>query len=233
MKRLIAKRDKPDDLPRPQDRYTRIVTMMKFTLPGLAFAITVVVLLWPNFASTGKQASEIARDDLAPANLGNFEMESLVYEATDDRNRPYRLTATKAWLKSQRSTTVALEYPRATVRLSDGDHVRISARRGHFDRKKNRLNLTGKVSVHQGPNYSFRTDQATIDMRTNAAWGDRTVHASGPDTTISAEGFRIVDRGARVIFIGRSRVLLQPDSQDLRELSAPEQDPGAAQGDGQ
>jgi len=95
------------------------------------------------------------------------------------------------------------------------------------------LNLSGKVSGHQGPNYSFRTDQATIDMRTNAAWGDQRVHASGPDTTISAEGFRIIGRGDRVIFIGKSKVLLQPDNRDMRELSAPKQKPGTAQGDGQ
>jgi len=233
MKHFFARRAKKEAQPRPQDRYTRFVNTMKFALPSLAFVIIIAVLFWPNFMSTGKQVKEVARDTLKPTGLRNFEMDAPVYEATDERNRPYRLTATKARQTSRKATTVALDEPKARIKLADGDHVRISARRGRFDREKNRLTLNGNVNVHHDRNYSFRTEKATIDMKTKSAWGDRQVYASSPKATVSAQGFRIIDNGATVIFTGKSKVVLKLDKQDMKDLSGGKQKPEGAQGSGQ
>lgn len=231
----IARLRKQSTAPvRPRDRYTRFVNTMKFALPSLAFVIIIAVLFWPSFMSTGQQAKEVARDTLTPKGLRNFEMDAPVYEATDDKNRPYRLTATKARQTSRTSTMVTLDDPKANIKLADGDRVKISARVGKFDRKKNRLTLSGDVNVHHDRNYSFRTARATIDMKSKAAWGQKQVYASSPKATVSAQGFRIINNGSTVIFTGKTKVVLNLDKQDLKDMSGNErQKPEGARGSGQ
>ena len=236
MKRLMQRKPKAAAAVRPQDRYTRFVNTMKFALPSLAFVILIAVLFWPNFVSTGKQVEKTARDALTPTGLRNFEMEKPVFVATDDKNRPYRLTATKARQTSRNATMVALDDPKAKIKLADGDSVRISAQKGRFDRKKNRLTLIGDVNVHHDHNYSFRTAHATIDMKTKSAWGKQQVYASSPKATVAAQGFRIIDKGATVIFTGKTRVVLNMDGQDIKAISKggdAQQKPEGVSGSGQ
>ena len=219
MKRLIQRKPKVATPVRPQDRYTRFVNTMKFALPSLAFVILIAVLFWPNFVSTGKQVEKTARDALTPTGLRNFEMDKPVFVATDDKDRPYRLTATRARQTSRNATMVALDDPKARIKLADGNNVRVSARRGRFDRTKNRLTLMGDVNVHHDQNYTFRTAHATIDMKTKAAWGRQQVYASSPKATVAAQGFRIIDKGETVIFTGKTRVVLNMDGKDLNAMS--------------
>lgn len=196
---------------RQRDGYTRFVNAMKFALPSLAFVIIVAALFWPNFVNTGKQARDVALDALTPAGLRSFSMEAPVFVATDDRNRPYRLTATRAHLVDHKATTVALDDPEAKIELAGGVLVRIEAIHGRFDRDSNRLTLSGDVKVDHGSDYRFRTAEATFDMESSTAWGVRRVVANGPETIVAAEGFRITDKGMTVIFTGKTRATLRPN----------------------
>ena len=209
----------PDTRARPQDAYTRFVNTMKFALPSLAFVMIVAALFWPNFVNTGKQAGDVARDALTPTGLRNFAMEAPVYVATDDQDRPYRLTASRAHQVNHKTTTIALDDPEAMFELGGGVHVRIEARNGRFDRDRNRLKLSGDVTVHHGGNHRFRTAEATIDMKTNTAWGGRDVYATGPESTVTAQGFLIVDRGMTVMFTGKTRAMLRLDRKGSGDLS--------------
>ncbi len=205
---------------RQQDAYSRFVNAMKFALPSLAFLMIVAALFWPNFVNTGKQAGDVARDALTPSGLRNFAMEAPVYVATDDRNRPYRLTATRArQVNHKTATEIALDDPEATLELGGGVRVRIEAKNGRLDRDRNRLTLSGDVNVHHGRNHRFRTAEATIDMKTNSAWGGRAVHATGPETTVAAQGFLIVDRGMTVMFTGKTRAILRLDRKGPEDFS--------------
>ena len=219
---------------RRRDNYTRFVGLMKFALPSLAFVLVVAAVFWPNFVDTGKQAVDVARDALTPTGLRNFAMEAPVYVATDDRNRPYRLTATRAHLVDRKAATVALDDPEAKMELADGVRVRIKADSGRFDRTRNRLMLSGDVNVYHGSDYRFRTEEATFDMKSKTAWGGRDVFVTGPDATVAAQGFLIVDKGMTVIFSGKTSATLRLNPAGANEAAAETAaEPAALQGYGQ
>ena len=58
--------------------------------------------------------------------------------------------------------------------------------------------------------YEFQTEEARIDFRIGAASGDTPVKGHGPFGTVDAEGFRIVESGNRIIFNGKSRLVIFP-----------------------
>lgn len=213
---------------RQRDAYTHFVNTMKFALPSLAFLIVVAVLFWPNLVSTGKQAVDIARDSLTPGGLRNFSMEGPVFVATDDRNRPYRLTATEASQVNHTATVISLKEPQAEIELSGDGHIRISALSGRYNRKKNQLALAGDVNFSDDRKFSVRTAEATIDLEKKAVWSKSPVVAEGDRGTVAAQGFEVVDRGMTVIFTGRTKVVLSADGEAPRAL--PRQSNGMSAG---
>ena len=56
------------------------------------------------------------------------------------------------------------------------------------------------------------TDTAAIEMNAGNAQGDAPVAAQGPFGTLTAEGFRLRDRGQVVVFTGRSHLTLEGGS---------------------
>jgi lipopolysaccharide export system protein LptC len=48
-----------------------------------------------------------------------------------------------------------------------------------------------------------------VDIKAGDAEGDEPVAAQGPFGTLTAEGFRLRDRGQVVIFTGRARAVLE------------------------
>ena len=79
-----------------------------------------------------------------------------------------------------------------------------------FWRKQEVLRLVGGVDLFHDDGYVFWTYEALIDFRNGAASGETPVRGQCPFGTIDAEGFRRVDNGDRIIFNGKSRLVIFP-----------------------
>ena len=203
--------------------YTMFVSSMKLVLPGAAILLLALAILWPSLYQTTKSIAGSVQNDLrsVQGQLRNFEMVSPIYYGVDDNNRPFRLRAKLARQASAKADKVDLVRPRANVTLASGNYVAISANQGNY-RKANRiLRLTGDVNVYHDGNYTFKTQEATVDLKKKAAWGDKPVVATGPQARIHSRGFRVRDGGETVIFTGKSRVVLQVNDADIDQVFSP------------
>ena len=70
------------------------------------------------------------------------------------------------------------------------------------------MDLSGGVALFHDAGHQLTTEAASIDMQSGTV--ESTIETAGqsPGGTITGEGFRAVDRGARIIFLGRSRAVL-------------------------
>jgi lipopolysaccharide export system protein LptC len=202
-----------------RDGYSNFVGWMKLALPTSAFLIIMLVILWPNFTGTKKQVANITRDSFDASLLRNFEMLAPVFFGTDEKNRPYRLRARKARQSKTKASIVSLEEPRANLKLDKGKGLIVSAKSGKLDQKKNVLQLRGNVNIYHDANYTMRTQLMTVNLKDREAWGSKPVSVRGPKAKIDAQGFRILDKGQTVIFTGKTRVVLNMDKQDMREIT--------------
>jgi len=178
----------------------------KRLLPLAGVGLLLTVALWPEFER------DKARVQVSMRGLGaRPEAVRVVaprYQGLDERNRPYTVTADLA-LQAGEDRTVALERPRADILLAGGGWALLEAREGRYDRDRNRLDLAGAVTLWNDDGTMLVTDGAEVDLAEGAARGDRPVRAQGPFGTLSADGFRLRDRGAVVVFTGRARVVLE------------------------
>lgn len=180
---------------------------MKVVLPAMAAALILLVVAWPQFTA------ERDKFRLSVANLGADQLENLSmlnarFDGIDEKDRPYSITADVATQSRRSETLIELELPKADITLEDGTWLALTARTGEYDRDTRLLDLYGAVSLFHDKGFELHTSAARIDLADGIAEGDQPVQGFGTAGSIESEGFRILERGQRIIFTGRSHLTL-------------------------
>ena len=196
-----------------RNRYSMFVGLMKVVLPAMAAALILLVIAWPQLTK------DRSRFTLGVANLGQDQIETLSmlnarYDGIDDKNRPFTLSADVATQSPRNDQIVDLELPKADMTMTDGAWLALTARAGRYNRESEQLDLAGNVSLFHDKGFELRTEYARIDLKRGIATGDQPVEGQGGAGTINAEGFRVSDRGQRILFTGRSHLVLRPQAQE-------------------
>jgi lipopolysaccharide export system protein LptC len=184
-----------------------LVAVAKRLLPLSALGLLAAIALWPEFESAAERG-RVAFRRVAEVRPDALLIVNPRYQGADEQNRPYNVTADRA-LQSGSEEVVQLEAPRADLLLADGGWVYVEAREGRYDKAASRLDLAGQVTIHHDDGTQFVTARAAMDVERGHAEGDDPVAAQGPFGTLTAEGFRLRDRGQVVVFTGRARAVLE------------------------
>jgi lipopolysaccharide export system protein LptC len=189
-------------------RHTRVVAWLKWLLPMVAAALVVLVGAWPEIqAGLSRLTASLPRIDLGAAR--DLSMVNARYTGLDRHERPFSLTADVARQTSSKDDLVSLEAPKADLALHNGGWVALTAQSGLYHVEPKQIDLYGDVNLYHDKGMTFRTESATVDLEGGTAQGEEKVQGHGPSGEVEAEGFRILDEGAVVIFTGRARMLLQ------------------------
>lgn len=186
---------------------SRLVNTMKYLLPGLAFAMLVLVAVWPRLAPE----EDSFRIDLAavgPSGGAKPQVLNPRLQGIDSEQRPFHITAD---LGSRSKTeggdeVYDLTNPKADIVLKDGSWIALNADDGVFESQSNILYLTGNVNLFHDQGYEFQTSAAQVNLETSTASGDEPVDGQGPFGILNAEGFRVLESGERIIFTGPARM---------------------------
>ena len=188
---------------------SRFVAAMKLLLPALALLLIALVVVWPNLLPDQSKfrLGESARE--SGAALDGLEMERPRYVGVDENARPYQITADMARQQSESSTELLLSSPKADIVMSGDAWVALTAASGVYDREAERIDLSGGVTVFHDAGYEFSSKTARVDLANGVASGTDPVEGHGEAGSITGEGFEITDEGARVLFVGKSRMVIR------------------------
>lgn len=193
----------------PVAGYSRMVFLMKVLLPSIAVALVGLVIAWPELISDdGRFRLNAVRIDQRDAET--LRMVNPRYVGTDDRNQPFAVTADAATQSSGDANLVMLDRPKADIALEDGTWVALTASDGLYHRDRQSIDLRGAVNIFHDSGYEFRSESALIDLKAGTAAGRESIAGQGPMGDIEAEGFQILDRGARILFTGKARLVMYP-----------------------
>lgn len=199
---------------RPVISYAVTITALKILLPAIAIALLILVAVWPHFLLDGGRF-EIAADESGDVGIDRLSMINPHFQGTDSRNRPFTVTAERAVQDLTDDDLILLAQPKADMTLEDGAWVALQAAQGFYRRGAETLRLAGGVDLFHDQGYEIHTPSAALDLNRGTAEGHEPVAAQGPFGELTAEGFRVAERGAIVEFIGRSRLLLDAEPSAL------------------
>jgi lipopolysaccharide export system protein LptC len=206
---IFAPRRDPAHLPRVGRRYSRFVYLTKLALPAAALALLLLVVSWSRLEGLFDSVRiPLPRIDLSEAR--DLSMIKARYTGIDKNDRPFTITADVARQKPKLDGLVALDQPKGDLTTESGNWLQLSATTGLYQPQPQLLDLFGDVELYHDKGNEFHSTSAHIDMATGTAESDDPTTGQGPFGTVTAQGFRIVDRGDTIIFKGHARLEIRP-----------------------
>ncbi|MEM7225903.1 MAG: LPS export ABC transporter periplasmic protein LptC [Pseudomonadota bacterium] len=193
--------------------YSMFVGCMKVVLPATALALILLIVAWPQLGSEDNRF-RISVSELTADLAENLSMLNARFDGLDDKNQPFSVTADEATQTPERADIIDLTFPKADITLEDGTWLAMEAEGGTFDRNANTLELHGGVTLFHDKGYELKTEAARIDLETSSAEGYNVVTGQGPLGSIESEGFRVLERGDQVYFMGKSKMVFYPGVED-------------------
>ncbi len=194
------------------NHYSIFVGFMKVLLPAVAVALILLMFAWPKFVLDDNRF-RLNISELGPEQAESLTMINARFEGVDAKNRPYMLTADMATQSDRDKDRIDLELPKADITLQDGAWLALSARQGLYRRESQVLDLIGSVSLFHDQGFELLTESAQVDLEHGTASGNQPVQGQGETGLIEAEGFRVYDRGARILFTGKSHMVIYPSKE--------------------
>ena len=208
-------RHEPAPPPLPQrSRQGRVARFARIALPVVALGLAGLIFAWARINPI-IQRIHIGDAEQASEEIDTVTMQNARFAGVDSQNRSFNMTAARAVQSADDTNRVDLEKPKADITLASGAKVVIQSDAGGLQRDTQILDLVGRVTLTQDQDYEVHTTKARIDLKARTAAGDAAVEGRGPQGEIQAEGFEILDGGARIIFHGRSRAFFQPQQNSV------------------
>ena len=199
----------PRQAPRAGRRYSRFVFLTKLALPVAAAGLILLVIAWPRLQAVFETVRlAVPHIDLSEAL--DLNMVKARYTGIDRDNRPYVVTAAVARQKPKLDGLITLEEPKGDMTTASGNWFELSAETGLFQPQPQLLDLFGNVGLFQDKGNEFHTASAHVNMAAGTAEGDQPITGQGPFGDISADGFRVLDRGDTIIFTGHAKLEILP-----------------------
>lgn len=195
--------------------YSLFVGFLKVLLPALAVALVLLVVAWPQLVPDERQF-RIGVAEISLEQAESLSMLNARFDGLDSNNQPFTVTADLATQDSGDSPVVDLELPKADITMHDGTWLAVTANSGRYQREDGVVDLNGDVVLFHDQGFEFRTDTATVDLNASEARGSDPVHGQGPLGILDAEGFRLVDKGQRIFFTGKSRLIIYQDGEGAK-----------------
>jgi lipopolysaccharide export system protein LptC len=193
------------------DSYSRFVAAAKRLLPLIAFALVVLVAVWPRLDVRIDRFSLIPKLD--PRLAHDLRMLNARFTGIDRENRPYIVTADAAeQFSNDVNDLIGLEGPKADLTTQNGAWFEASAYTGTYQPQSKTLDLFGNVALFADRGDEFHSDSARVDLAHSTAEGQEHVSGQGPFGHVDADGFRVLDRGATIIFTGKANLYLEPNA---------------------
>ena len=189
--------------------YSRFVSMMKFLLPAVAALLVLLVIAWPYLQSQDSRF-RIVFSALSSGQAEDPAMVNPRYVGTDKSDQTFSITADLAKNLLKGNSEVELEMPKADITLEDGSWLVLTAENGVYARDTKSLNLIGGVNLFHDSGYEFNTSKASIDLERGVAESLEPVEGQGPFGTLTAEGFRLLDKGKTIHFTGKAKMVIYP-----------------------
>lgn len=194
-------------------RYSRFVALAKRVLPAIAAALILTVAAWSRIQAV-VDGFHVGAPRLDLSDARSLQMVSARYTGVDRDNRPFVITAAVAREQPKLNDLITLHRPTGDMTTAGGVGLELSANTGFYQPDPQLLDLFGNVALYQNKGNEFHSASAHVNMAAGTAEGDQPISGQGPFGNITADGFRILDRGATIVFRGHAKLEILPPAKE-------------------
>lgn len=153
-------------------------------------------------------------------NFENFKNENSsqiilnpIFISSDSKNRPFTIKAKKAKKNPASQDLYSLKYPKGNLVDISGDFFKIKSKEGIFNKTKEQMHLFNNVIFENQKGYTFKTNSAFFDFSLKQVSGNEKIIGTGTRGNIKSEGFKIVENGERIFFLGKTTLTINSNEE--------------------
>ena len=164
-------------------------------------------MIWPRILPDRNQIA-LGGGQISLSDADTLRMSNPRFVGVDERDRPYEIVALSATRETEAADEILLDTPQADMTTKEGGWVSLSAGQGVWYTDQEVVDLTDGVALFHDAGHQVVTQKARINLANGTASSDTPTQGQSPGGNVEGEGFRLYDRGARILFTGRAKAVL-------------------------
>jgi lipopolysaccharide export system protein LptC len=181
--------------------------VLKIALPLAAIMIAAGFFAYSYAVTPAKVSLDVTETAISD---GKLVMASPKLEGFTNLNKPYSMTALRAYQDLTKPGLIELEDISAKLPYDEENFATIEAARGFYDQQANTLLLENGLTVSTTDGMSVKLDTAYIDIAGGNLKSELPVDIQLKGSRIQADSMVIQDQGQRMVFDKRVRMVVEP-----------------------
>ncbi len=128
------------------------------------------------------------------------------YSGHDEKGHPFTITSIKGQEISE--THILLHELEAVLDLTTGAKIKLRADQGLYNKILKTIDISGSVKLNHSNGLELITSKATINFNKGTAENNVLVEGNNERATIKAQGFKVLEQGQRVVFLGQPELII-------------------------
>jgi lipopolysaccharide export system protein LptC len=174
------------------------LSYLKYILPTFSVGLILSVFF---FSSRIPSAQTPARGEISVNTAKNIR-----YSGQDEKGHPFMITSIKGQEISE--THILLHELEAILDLTGDAKIKLRADQGLYDKTTKTIHISGGVKLNHSNGLELITSKATINFEEGTAENNVPVEGNNERATIKAQGFRVLEQGQKVVFLGQPELVI-------------------------
>lgn len=197
---------------RRAQRHSRLVRILRFALPASAVAIAVYYAA--TLIGVSNIGTEIARTAIPKIIPSALTMMNPRYRGFTKDGGAYVVTAHSATPDASNTNLVHLSGVTGDLTQKDGGKLSLTAKEGLYDSSNESVLLTHDVNLKTDRGGWARMEQLRFESRTGLITSDQPVEFGNPQSKITGEQLRIMQKSKEVVVTGNVVANIIPSAAD-------------------
>ena len=187
-------------------QYSIIIKSLKYFLVFLSISIFSILIINSVTQPNGNQSSLITFESKEISSTSQV-LKKPLFMGFDKKQQPFKISAQKATRFIESDNIFNLEKPNGEIE-NNSEKFYIYGNKGIFNNSNQTLLINGDVEFTNKNSLKFETSVAEFDFSKQILTGNKSVVGRKNDSTIKSEGFKIINKENKIIFIGKSYLTL-------------------------
>lgn len=177
---------------------SRRIRFLRLAFPGLIIATLVAIAGWVIVQSI------LNSFNVYQSSQADIRMTNPRFFGQTNSGERYIISGLEAIRRGNNAPVISVNAPNMELKSDNGKPTLLKGLRGVYNEPDKTFTVEGDVVLNGGPNdFSFRTQEAIIDLNTSTVRGNKPIEGFGPTGHIKGESYIISDNGRHIAIKGK------------------------------
>lgn len=190
--------------------YSKFIKTIKFVFLGISILMLLLIVINNRQSQIKIVGDKFSYSEKIDGSI-NQVLVKPIFMGLNKEEQPFKVTASKATRLKEETNTFYLENPIGEI-LIDNDKYYLSGKNGVYDKNIQELKINGDVKFNNNLDLKFSTTEVFFDFKKQVLFGDKAVSGYRNNTKIDSQGIKILNKENKIIFTGKTKLLLKNEN---------------------